>query len=601
MVLSLACTIVGSALEGFTMVLLLPLLRHLFGTAAALPATVTPLESFLQSWVSPFLVGSSPQGAIARVALMMAGVLFIKNVLMYAAAQVNTRMEEGLVATLRRTLYEHLLNLDLGVFQRTRAGVLVTSLMQEADQAKGVVTVAMVNLVRNISLLLTTIVILLTISWRLTLFILLVVPPLALVVRTLTRRIRKLAGHRAEERGQLAGLATERLAGIRLVRASDTAGMEGDTFGAAVDRYRKRIIRTSRWSALSGPVSEVVGAVLVLLVIYAGTQPGVIGLSTPLSPEVVLLFLFATLRINSPMKAIVAFPTGWAQSMASVERVFTLLDEPAVDRDQGGGREAAFTEALTFDHVGFSYEPGRPVLRDISFVVPPGRVVALVGPSGAGKSTLVDLVPRLREPTEGRILLDGVPLDALTRSSLRGLLGVVSQDTVLFHDTVLANIAYGRSGATRAEVERAAHAANAHEFVAQLPLGYETVLGERGSRLSGGQRQRIAIARALLRNAPILILDEATSSLDTQSERLVQEAIDRLMTNRTVLVIAHRLATVRQADEILVLDEGRIIQRGNHAELLQQGGLYRRLYEMQFRDEPVPPPATATAAVASAP
>jgi len=221
--------------------------------------------------------------------------------------------------------------------------------------------------------------------------------------------------------------------------------------------------------------------------------------------------------------------------------------------------------------------------------------VALVGPSGAGKSTLVDLVPRLRDPTEGRILLDGVPLDTLTRASLRGLLGVVSQDTVLFHDTVLANIAYGRSGVARAEVERAAHAANAHEFVVQLPQGYDTVLGERGSRLSGGQRQRIAIARALLRNAPILILDEATSSLDTQSERLVQEAIDRLMTNRTVLVIAHRLATVRQADEILVLDEGRIVQRGTHAELLQQGGLYRTLYDMQFRDEPTSPPGAASA------
>lgn len=593
MALSLACTVIGSALEGLTMVLLLPLLRHLFGTTGVLQPGTTPLETFLQSWVSPFLAGASPQGAIARIAIMMAGVLFIKNIAMYAAAQLNTRMEEGLVSTLRKELYGHLLQLDLNVYQRTRAGVLVTSLMQEADSAKGVVTVSMVNLARNITMLLTTVVILLTISWRLTLFILVVVPPLALAVRTLTRRIRKLAGARAEERGQLAGLATERLAGVRLVRASDTAVMERDAFGAAVDRYRKRIIRTSRWSALSGPVSEVVGAVLVLLVIYAGTHPGVIGLDAPLSPEVVLLFLFATLRINSPIKAMVQFPTGWAQSMASVDRVFKLLDEPAVDLDQAIGQVATFTRELRFDRVGFAYEPGRPVLRDISFAVPPGRVVALVGPSGAGKSTLVDLVPRLREPTEGRILLDGVPLPSLSRSSLRALLGVVSQDTVLFHDTVTANIAYGRGSATRAEVERAAEAANAHEFIAQLPQGYDTVLGERGSRLSGGQRQRIAIARALLRNAPILILDEATSSLDTQSERLVQEAIDRLMINRTVLVIAHRLATVRQADEILVLDGGCIVQRGTHAELLARGGLYRHLYDMQFRDEPAPAGAVA--------
>jgi subfamily B ATP-binding cassette protein MsbA len=214
--------------------------------------------------------------------------------------------------------------------------------------------------------------------------------------------------------------------------------------------------------------------------------------------------------------------------------------------------------------------------------------VALVGPSGAGKSTLVDLLPRLREPTVGRLLLDGVPLAELSRSSLRGLLGVVSQDTVLFHDSIHANIAYGVPQATRAEVERAAEAANAREFIGRLPRGYDTILGERGMRISGGQRQRIAIARALLRNAPILILDEATSALDTQSERLVQEAIERLMANRTVLVIAHRLATVRQADEILVLDEGRIIQRGSHTELLAAGGLYRRLYELQFRDDVEP-------------
>ncbi len=595
MALSLACTVVGAALEGATLVLLLPLLRHLFGTAGPLQAGTTPLETFLQRWVGPLLEGTSTAGAIGRVALLMAGVLVLKNVAVYAAAQLNVRMEEGLVSDLRKALYRHLLRLDLDVFQRTRAGVLVTSLMGEADAAKGVVTVSMVNLVRNLAMLGTTLFILLTISWRLALFILVVVPPVALMVRTLARRIRKLAGERAEERGQLAGVATERLAGIRLVRASGTADEETAHFTASLDRYRKRVIRTNRWAALSGPVSEVVGAVLVLLVIYAGTHPSLIGLSAPLTPEVVLLFLFATLRINSPIKAIVQFPSGWAQSMASVDRVFALLAEPEADVDPVPLPGATFTRELRFDRVGFSYEPGRPVLRDISFVVPPGRVVALVGPSGAGKSTLVDLVPRLRDPLEGRILLDGVPLTGLSRASVRALLGVVSQDTILFHDTVYANVAYGRPGASRDEVQRAAEAANAHEFISRLPQGYDTILGERGSRLSGGQRQRVAIARALLRNAPILILDEATSSLDTQSERLVQEAIDRLMTNRTVLVIAHRLATVRQADEILVLDEGRIVQRGTHAGLLAEGGLYRRLYEMQFRDEP------ATLAAMSAP
>jgi subfamily B ATP-binding cassette protein MsbA len=228
------------------------------------------------------------------------------------------------------------------------------------------------------------------------------------------------------------------------------------------------------------------------------------------------------------------------------------------------------------------------VLRDIAFTIPKGRVVALVGPSGAGKTTLADLLPRFHDPTEGRILLDGVPLTRLTRRSLRSLMGVVSQDTVLLNNTVFANIAYGSPGATRERVEAAAEAANAAAFIRQLPQGLDTVLGERGTRLSGGQRQRIAIARALLRDPPILILDEATSALDTESERLVQQAIDRLMRERTVLVIAHRLATVRDADEIVVLEEGRIVQRGTHEELYRAGGLYRRLHELQFREEDAP-------------
>jgi subfamily B ATP-binding cassette protein MsbA len=585
---ALSCSFIASALDGITIVLLVPLLKYLFGTTGALRTGATTLERWLTDAFSPLLAGTTPGQAVGRMAVVLGVGLLLKNLAEYASSQLNTRMQEGLVADLRRKLYDHLLQLDLGFFHRTRTGLLVTALINETDQAKGIVTASMVTLIRNLFLLATTLFILASISVRLTLLSLVVVPPLAIGLRLLTRRIRRHSRARADERGELAALATERLAGIRLVRTSDAAAEENSLFANAVERYRKRVVRTGRFAALTGPMSETVAAVLVMLVVYAGTNPGILGLAAPLAPEVIIVFLLATLRLTSPIKAISQFPTNWAQGMASVEKVFSLLDEPVPETDDQAGRKAAFSRDLVYDHVSFAYESGARVLHDISFRVTPGRVVALVGPSGAGKSTLVDLLPRLREPAHGRILLDGVPLSELSRSSLRHLMGVVSQDTVLFHESIHANIAYGVPGATRTDVERAAEAANAHEFVARLPEGYDTILGERGMRISGGQRQRIAIARALLRNAPILILDEATSALDTQSERLVQEAIERLMTNRTVLVIAHRLATVRQADEILVLDEGRIIQRGNHSELLAAGGLYRRLYELQFRDDVEP-------------
>ena len=585
---ALTCSFIASALDGMTIVLIVPLLKHLFGTTGALRAGATPLERWLSDTFAPLLANATPGEAVARVAVVIGLGLLLKNLADYASSQFNTGMQEGLVASLRRRLYDHLLRLDLAFFHRTRTGLLVTALVNETDQAKGIVTASMVSLIRNIFLLGTTLFILASISFRLTLLTLVVVPPLVLVLRTLTRRIRRHSRARADERGELAALATERLAGIRLVRTSGAAAQEEALFAGAVERYRKRVVRTARFSALTSPMSETVATILVMLVVYAGTNPGILGLSAPLAPEVIIVFLLATLRLTSPIKAISQFPANWAQGMASVEKVFSLLDEPVLEADDPGGRQATFARDLVYDRVSFEYDTGARVLHDVSFRVTPGRVVALVGPSGAGKSTLVDLLPRLREPTEGRILLDGVPLPELSRSSLRRLMGVVSQDTVLFHESIHANIAYGVPGATRADVERAAEAANAHEFVARMPQGYDTILGERGMRISGGQRQRIAIARALLRNAPILILDEATSALDTQSERLVQEAIERLMANRTVLVIAHRLATVRQADEILVLDEGRIIQRGSHTELLAAGGLYRRLYELQFRDDVEP-------------
>ncbi|MBA3553295.1 MAG: ABC transporter ATP-binding protein, partial [Gemmatimonadales bacterium] len=406
-----------------------------------------------------------------------------------------------------------------------------------------------------------------------------------LLLQVLIRRLRLHARARAKERAEVTSTVAERVGAIRLIRSYGEEGRESARFAAQANRYRKRVIRTQRFSSLTGPITEVFSGFLVILIIWAGTRPELLGLAQPLAPEAIIVFLMAALRLTSPLKTISSFPALMAVALASAERVFEVLDQPSRETDRPGEGAARFEREIVFDAVSFRYGDGDPVLSEVSFTLPRGKVVALVGPSGAGKTTLADLLPRFHDPTGGRILMDSVPLTRLTRGSLRGLMSVVSQDTVLLNDTVFANIAYGSPGATEAQVEAAAEAASAAGFIAQLPDGYQTIVGERGARLSGGQRQRVAIARALLRDPPILILDEATSALDTASERLVQQAIDRLMAERTALVIAHRLATVRDADEIVVLDAGRVVQRGTHDELFRAGGLYRRLYDLQFRDE----------------
>ena len=583
-VLGMITTLLASLLDGFTIVVLIPLLKQLFGTAGALGQS-TRLEELSQWLLSPFLAGASPGEATARIVLVLLVGLLLKNAMSYASSQLNVAMQEGLVRDLRRQLFRHLLTLDLDFFQRTRAGQLISGIISDVDQTKTAVTAALAAFFQHFVVILVTLVILWLTSWKLTLLTLAAAPVLVLGIQQLLKRLRRHSRARAEERGEITATVAERLGAMKLIRAYGAEELESDRFQEQSDRYRKRVIRTQRYSSLTSPVSEVFGGVLVILIIWAGTSPVFGSSGQPLSPEALIAFLIASLKMMSPIKAISQFPAVMAVALASAERVFHLLDLPAMDVDRPEDREPTFQRDIVFEDVSFRYGDGDPVLRDISFTIPKGQVVALVGPSGAGKTTLVDLLPRFNDPVSGRILMDGAPLTHLRRRPLRRLMAVVGQDTLLLNDTVAANIAYGQVGVSREKIEGAAQAANAAEFIAQLPSGYDTMLGERGTRLSGGQRQRIAIARALLRDSPILILDEATSALDAESERLVQEAIERLMQDRTVLVIAHRLATVRHADRIVVLNEGRIVESGSHEELFRRGGLYRRLYDLQFRDE----------------
>ncbi|HEV8600396.1 MAG TPA: ABC transporter ATP-binding protein [Gemmatimonadales bacterium] len=579
--LGLLATLLASVLDGVTIVVLIPLLKALFGTAGVLATQVSPLERVSDRLLAPLVSGIPPPAAAFRLVLVLLAGLLLKNALQYTSNQLSVAVQEGIVRDLRVRLFRHLLGLELGFFQRTRAGQLIATVLVDADRVKQAVSAALTTLFQNGMLILSTLVILATISWRLTLITLATAPLLVLGIRVLLRRLRRHARLWTEEQGELTATVTERLAAVKLVRAYGGEAQEAEAFAAQTQRYRKRVQRTQRYASMTSPVSEVFGGLVLILIVWAAAAPTLAG--ARLGPEVTIVFLVAALKIMSPIKQLSQFPAAWTLALAGAERVFDVLDRPAAETDPADALPAVFAKDIVFDRVNFEYEPGRAVLREVSFTVPRGTVLAIVGPSGAGKTTLLELLPRFYEPASGELRLDGVPLPRISRRSLRALIGLVSQDPVILNDSVHANIAYAVPSATREEVAAAARAANAHEFISALPDGYDTLLGERGTRLSGGQRQRLAIARALLRDPPILLLDEATSALDTESERQVQDAIARLMRQRTVLVVAHRLATVLDADEILVLDGGRLVERGSHAALLAENGLYRRLFELQFR------------------
>jgi len=395
------------------------------------------------------------------------------------------------------------------------------------------------------------------------------------------KKLRKGNLRRGNVHGEMTSVLQETISGIRLVKASGTESYEESRFADGSNKYARSSLKMTRLALVAPPITEVIGTLIAVLVLWIGAWQ--VLSSGTMTGATLLAFLTLVLRLLQPLKQLSQMRTTAQSSLASAERLFEILDSPAeFQRDPGIRDKAAFERDLRFENVTFAYEDAT-VLSGIDLIARKGEVVALVGPSGSGKSTLVDLIPRFYEPAKGRILLDGIDTREIKLPALRALTGIVSQETVLFHDTVRNNIAYGAGEKyTQPQIEAAAKAANAHSFIVELPRGYDTMLGERGTRLSGGQRQRLAIARALLSDPPILILDEATSALDTESERLVQEAVDRLLQGRTVFVIAHRLSTVTHADQIVVLDRGEIVERGTHAELLAKRGAYSRLYTLQF-------------------
>lgn len=579
-VASLAAVALGSILDGFTMILLIPFLRSLFGEAAVLQAGGGLVERVLDLTVGPFLSRSEPSAALRNVVIVVIIGLLLKNVFFYTANALGVKVREGIVRDMRNQLYGHLQKLPLGFFDRHKTGQLIARVFSDTSQTKEVITYAISDLLKHAVSLMAFVTALVLISWKLTLLALVVAPLFLGFLKPMLWRLRRGFRRAYEAQGELTSMLQETASGARLVKAYGAEEFERERFVKTNQAYFRDLVRAERVRLLSSPLSEMLGSIVTLVLVWVGAQ---FVFSGQLTAEAFLTFLTISLRAQSPIKALTTFPARAQASLAAADRFFEILDTGGETVQTGGRRVDGFEHRIEYENVHFAYDGNEAVLQGINFEVQRGEVLAVVGPSGAGKSTVVDLLPRFYEPGRGRITLDGFDIREIRLDSLRQLLGIVSQETLIFHDTVRANIAYGAPDRfSQEEIEAASRAANAHDFIMTLPEGYDTVLGDRGVRLSGGQRQRIAIARAILRDPPLLIFDEATSSLDSESERLVQGAIQRLLANRTVIVVAHRLSTIQGADKIIVLEAGRIVESGRHDELLARRGVYRRLYEMQF-------------------
>lgn len=574
----------------FSFTLLVPFFNAFFKAESLLPSSGT-IGRLLNATIGFLLDEQDRMGSLRNVLLIVIAAVTTKNTLIWLAGQVGVKLQEFVVRDLRNAVYAHLLRLPLPWFTRNKVGQVIARVLTDTASAKTAVTELVTRSLWSGAQVVATLVAMFTTSWRLSLAALVIAPVTIGAIQPVLRKLRKGYRRLGNEQGEMTSLVQEVVSGVRLVKSYRAEGREEAKFTDRNNAYARGFVKVGRLALLSGPVTETLGTLTAVVILWYGALL-VLDEGTLTGAEL-LVFLVQVMRLLQPLKQLSQMPAAAQQSLASAERVFEILDAPSETvADRGTRTEAGFTDAIRFERVGFAYDGGAAALTDIAFTARKGEVVALVGASGAGKSTLVDLLPRFIDPTAGRITLDGIDLRDIRLEALRALTGIVSQDTVLFNDTVRANVAFGRPDATQTQLEAAARAANALSFIEALPEGWDTNLGERGTRLSGGQRQRLAIARALLSDPPILILDEATSALDVESERLVQEAIDRLLAGRTVFVIAHRLATIQHADRILVLDGGRLVEEGTHEGLLARGGAYARLHALQFDRRTVEDAAT---------
>jgi ATP-binding cassette, subfamily B, bacterial MsbA len=583
--------VLGVVFSAGYLALTMPMLKILFNpkvtVAPPLPASFEFSKAYFQNvfdyYFMQVIQDYGPHSTLLFICVGIVVLIIIGNMFRYLERMTASRIKVDIVKNMRMNIFSNVTKLHIGYFNDQRKGDLMSRFTNDMGEVESSVMNSLKSVMKEPITILVYIAVLFSISVKLTLFTLVLLPVTGGIVAEIIKRLKRRARQSQESMGRIVNILDETFSGMRVIMAFNARNFILKKIDDETSFHRKVNLSISRKNELSSPLSEVLGVIIVAVILYYGGNL-VLGGSGELEPEAFMGFLVFYASLIQPAKNFSNGITSLQKGTVAAERIFNIIDlKPAIESKPNALALKTFEKDITFNAVSFAYDTEK-VLKRINLTIEKGKTLALVGPSGGGKSTLADLVPRFYDPTEGEVQIDGVSLKDYDLESIRQHIGVVTQESILFNDTIFNNIAFGMPHVSEADVIQAAKIANAHDFILQTENGYQTLIGERGSKLSGGQRQRLSIARAVLKNPPILILDEATSALDSESEKLVQEALFNLMRNRTSIVIAHRLSTIQHADEIVVIQNGEIAERGTHDQLNSQNGLYRKLVSIQNTD-----------------